>query len=70
MTLQTNSLTLGPVFAQRIKDQANIFVLMIILQPEVHEDIHVCMTFIWSGIAIHLARLLSKEHQLSPISIA
>lgn len=62
MTLQTNSLVLGPVFAQRIKDQANIFVLMIILQPEVHQDIHVCMTYILSGIAIHLSRLLSKEH--------
>lgn len=70
MTMQINSLTLWPVFAQRIRDQANIFVLMIILQQKVHQDIHICMTYILNGITIHLSGLLGREHQLSSISIA
>lgn len=70
MTMQINSLTLWPVFAQKIKDKANIFVLMIILQQKVHQDIHICMTYILNGITIHLSRLLGRERRLSPISIA
>lgn len=39
---------------------------MIILQQKVHQDIHVCMTYILKGITIHLSRLLGRRTLIKP----